>query len=147
MRGRPAISSPTTGQQGPQGEKGDPGDPGPQGDTGPIGLTGPQGEKGDPGSVSRFEQEFSSATEVVVQHNLGLAPVVAVIEQMQTADATTGLVNTLLCNAFSPGAGFVVSDIMTVDDDDYDLTHDAAFNEVTVDITAGAKTGRVVVLA
>ena len=129
------------------GPEGATGPQGPEGPTGPVGPEGPQGPTGPAGSVTRFEQLFTNTDEVIVNHNLGLAPVVAVIEQMLAADTTTGLVNTLLCNAFSPGAGFVVSDIMTVDDDDYDLTHDASFNTVTVDITAGNKTGRVVVLA
>jgi hypothetical protein len=66
-----------SGSAGSQGPTGDQGFTGPQGPTGDRGFTGPQGPTGPLGGL---RNDFFSASNVTIAHNLGSYPVVQVID-------------------------------------------------------------------
>jgi hypothetical protein len=108
----------TQGPTGPQGVTGPAGGPqGFQGPTGPDGLIGPQGVTGPLGGV---KNDFFSASNVTITHNLGYYPVVQVIdingEVIMPITISHSTINSYFVDFGSTVSGYVITSAGTKGD-------------------------------
>jgi hypothetical protein len=73
-----SLGSGIQGATGPQGPTGPPN--GPQGDQGPTGPTGSIGPQGPTGPIGGVLNDYFSASNITITHNLGFYPAVQVID-------------------------------------------------------------------
>jgi hypothetical protein len=108
------IGAGTQGPTGPQGVTGPSGGPpGSQGPTGPSGIDGLAGPQGATGPLGGVRNDFFSASNVTITHNLGYYPVVQVIdingEVIMPITISHSTTNSYFVNFGSTVSGYVIT--------------------------------------